>query len=89
MAGECDLIVDLHFVEEPFRIALQDFRQVDANISGWLAESVHDAAEGSFVNAQHPSQTVLSNASGVHAKFQIRVDVSIQVHGSRSHVVRV
>lgn len=33
------------------------------------------------MDAEHAGQTVLADAGGVHAQFQIRVDVSIEAHG--------
>jgi len=78
---ECDFVADLHLVEEPVRIALQNFREMNANIAGWFAKSVHDPAQGRFVNAKHSCQAVLPDARGVHPKLQVRVNVSVQCHG--------
>ena len=78
--GERDVIADLHLVEQPVRIALEYFCEVDADITGGLAKSVHDAAEGSFMNTQHSGQAVLADTGGVHAQLQIWIDISIQAH---------
>jgi hypothetical protein len=78
--GERDVIADLHLVEQPVRIALEYFCEVDADITGRLAKSVHDAAEGGFMNSQHSGQAVLADTGGIHAQFQVWVDISIQAH---------
>jgi hypothetical protein len=78
--GEGDFIVDLHFEEQPFRVALKDLCQMHADIAGRFAETVHDSAQGGFVDAEHSCQTVLPDARGVHPQFQVRVNVSIQCH---------
>jgi len=66
---ERDVVTDLHFVEEPIGVALQDFSQLHAHVSGRLTEAVHDAAEGCFVDAQHTGQAVLPDSSGVHPQL--------------------
>ena len=81
IVGEGYFVIDLHLVEQPVRVALQDFCEVNADIAGRLPESVHDSAQGGLVNAQHPRQAVLSDARGVHPKFQVGINVSIQGHG--------
>jgi len=73
-----NLVADLHLVKKPIRIALQNFCQVDANIAGRLAKSIHNSAQGGFVDTQHASQTVLPNAGCVHPQLQVGIDVSIQ-----------
>jgi len=78
---ECDFIVNLHLVEQPVRIALQDLGKMHTNVAGGLAEAVHDAAQRSFVDAQHARQTVLPDAGGVHPQLQIGVYISVQGHG--------
>jgi hypothetical protein len=78
---ESYLIAYLHLVEQPVGIALKDFREVHSNVAGRLAESVHDPAQGSFVNAKHFGQTVLPDACRVHPQLQIRVNISIQGQG--------
>ena len=78
---ERDFVADLHLVEEPVRIALQNLREMDTDVARGLAKSVHDPAQGGFVNAQHSCQTVLPDARGVHPQLQVRVYVSIQGHG--------
>ena len=83
------LVVDLHFVEEPVRIALQDFRQVDADVAGWFTESVHDAAQGGLMDSQHAGQAVLANTGGVHAQLQVWIDVTIQGHSSARFAIGV
>jgi hypothetical protein len=79
--GERDFVADLHLVEQPIGIALQNLREMNANIPGRLPEAVHDSAEGSLMDAQHSCQTVLPDARGVHPKFQVGINVSIQGHG--------
>jgi len=79
--GEGYFVVDLHFVEQPVWIALEDLREVNADVAGRLAKAVHDSAEGRFVDAQHSCQAVLPDARGVHPELQVRVNVSIQGHG--------
>ncbi len=86
--GEGNFIAYLHFVKEPIGIALQDFCEVLADIAGWFAEPVHNAAQGSFVDAEHASQAILPNAGGVHPQFQVRVDITIQGHGIAHRVTR-
>ena len=73
-------IVDLHLVEKPVWVALQDFRQMDSDIASGFAEAVHDAAQRGFMNSQHARQTILPDAGGVHLQFEVRVNVSIQAH---------
>jgi hypothetical protein len=77
---ERDFIVNLHFVEEPVRVALKYLCEVHAEIASWFTKAVHDSAQGSLVNAQHSRQPVLTDARGIHAQLQIRVNVSIQSH---------
>ena len=72
-----DVVRNLHLQEEPFRVASEDIGQLGPEIAGGLAKSVHDSAQGSLVNAEHPGKAVLPNAGGVHSELQIRVDVSI------------
>jgi len=81
LAADEGVVVDLHFVEEPVRVALQDFRQMGADIAGGFAKSIHDPAQGCFVDSQHAGQPVLTDTGGVHAQLQIRVDIAIQCHG--------
>jgi len=64
-----EVIVGLHFVEQPIRVALEDLREVHADVTGRFAETIHDSAQGSFVNAQHFRQAVLPDAPGVHPQF--------------------
>jgi hypothetical protein len=78
---ECDFVADLHLVEKPVRIALQNLREMNSDVTGWFAKSVHNPAQGRFVDAKHSCQTVLPDARGVHPKLQIRVYVSTQCHG--------
>ena len=78
--GEGNFIVDLHLVEKPVWVALQDFRQMDSDIAGGFAEAVHDAAQRGFMNSQHARQTILPDAGGVHPQLEVRVNVSIQAH---------
>ena len=54
---------------------------MNADIARGFPKAVHDSAQGCLVNAQHFSQTVLSDTRGVHPQLQIRIDVSIQGHG--------
>jgi hypothetical protein len=51
-----------------------------ADIARRLPEAIHDSAQRGFMYAQHPRQTVLPDACGVHPQFQVRVNVSIQGH---------
>ena len=78
---EGEFIVGLHFVEQPIWVALEDLREMHADVTGWFTETVHDSAQGSFVNAQHFRQAILPDAPGVHPQFQVRVNVSVQGHG--------
>ena len=75
-----NFIADLHLVEKPVRVTLQDFRQVDTDVAGGFAEAVHDAAQGGFMNPQHARQTILPDAGGIHSQLEVRVNVSIQAH---------
>ena len=77
---ESNVVVHLHFVEQPIRIALKNLCEMNADIPSWLAESIHDSAQGRFVNAQHSCQAVLPDARGVHPQLQVRINVSIQGH---------
>jgi hypothetical protein len=78
--GEGDVVTDLHLVKQPIRIALQYLCKVHPDIPRWLSKTVHDPAKGSFMNAQHPRQTILSDARGVHPQLEVGVYVSIQCH---------
>lgn len=78
--SEGNFIADLHLVKKPFRITLQNLCEVDAEVTGGLAEAIHNAAQRRLMNAQHAGQTVLADAGGVHPQLQIRVNVSIQAH---------
>jgi hypothetical protein len=80
IVSEGNVIADLHLVEKPIRIALQDFREVDTNVACGFAEAVHDAAQRGFMNPQHARQTILPDAGGVHPKLEVRVNVSIRAH---------
>jgi len=60
---------DLHLVKEPFWVALQNLSQLHSNTPCRLPESVHDPAQGGFMNAQHPGQTILTDARGVHPQL--------------------
>lgn len=66
-----------YLVEEPFSIAVEDFRDMGAQIGVRFAESIDDFAQVRFVNADHLSQSVLPDPACVHSEFQIRVDISI------------
>jgi hypothetical protein len=81
LLSKSQIVADLNLVEEPIGIAVQDLGQMGADVAGWFAKSVHDAAQGRFMDAQHPSQTVLADSGGVHPQFQIGVDIAIQRHG--------
>jgi hypothetical protein len=76
-----NFVIDLHLVEKPVRIALQNLRQMHADVARRFPEAIHDAAQGSFMNAQHACQTVLPDAGGVHPQLKIGINVSIQGHG--------
>ena len=78
--GESYFVAHLHFVKEPIRIALENLGKMNSNVASRLAKSVHDSAQGGFVDAEHSCQTVLPDARGVHPQFQVRVNVSIQCH---------
>jgi hypothetical protein len=67
--SKCDLVADLHLVEQPVRIALKYLRKMYADVASGLAKSVHDPAQGRFVNAKHSRQTVLPDARGVHPQL--------------------
>ena len=58
-----------------------------SNVAGGLSEAVHDAAQRGFVDAQHARQAVLPDARGVHPQLEVRIDVSVQGHGSLSFSV--
>ena len=79
--SKSEIVTDLDLVEQPVWIAVQDLGQMGADVAGRLAETVHDAAQRRFMDAQHPSQTVLADPGGVHPQLQIGVDVTIQRHG--------
>lgn len=81
IVGEGNFVVDLHLVEQPVGIALQDLCKLKAEVAGRLPEAVHDSAQGSFMNAEHSGQAVLPDAGGVHPQFQVRINVSIQGQG--------
>ena len=51
--SEGNFIVDLHLVEKPVRIALQDLCEMDTDVASGFAEAVHDAAQRGFMNPQH------------------------------------
>jgi hypothetical protein len=78
--GESNFIVDLHLVEQPIGVALEDLGEMNSDIARRLPETVHDSAQGGLVNAQHSRQTVLPNARGVNPQLQVRVNVSIHGH---------
>jgi hypothetical protein len=78
MFGKGDFVVDLHFVEEPVRVALENLGQMRAEFASGFAKAVHDAAQRGFMNSQHARQTILPDAGGVHPQFQVGINVSIQ-----------
>ena len=78
--GKGDLVADLHFVEKPFRVALQNLRKLHPHFARRFPEPVHNPAQGRFVNSQHSRQPVLPDASRVHPKLQIGIDISIDSH---------
>ena len=80
--GECDLVADLHLVEKPIRVALENLGKMYADIARRLTETIHDPAQGCLVNAQHASKAVLANPGRVHAQLKVWIDVSIQGHSS-------
>ena len=41
---EDDFIVGLHFVEQPIWVALEDLREMHADVTCGFAETVHDSA---------------------------------------------
>jgi len=79
--GESYLVADLHLVEEPIRITLENLGKVNSNVASRLAKSVHDSAQGRFVDAEHSRKAILTDASRIHPQLQVRVNVSIQGHG--------
>lgn len=82
VVSEGDVVTHLHLVEQPIRVALQDFREVDANVAGRLAKAVHDSAQRGFMDPQHSCQAILPDAGGVHPQLEVRINVSIQGHSS-------
>lgn len=80
VVGEGDVVTHLHLVEQPIRVALQDFGEMHANVAGGLAKAVHDSAQRGFVNPQHSCQAILPDARGVHPQLEVRINVSIQSH---------
>ena len=75
-----NLIADLHLVEQPFRVALENFCEVRADVASRFPEPVHDSAEGGFVYPQHSCQAVLADAGRVHSQLEIWIDISVQAH---------
>lgn len=73
-------VADLHSVEEPFRVALQNRCNLFAYIPAWLTESVDDPAQMGFIDAEHSRQTILPNPSGVNSEFKVRIDIPIKAH---------
>ena len=59
---------------------MKNFCDLRAQIWIRLAESVDDLAEVGFINADHLGKAVLSDATRVHAKFQIWVYVASDWH---------
>jgi hypothetical protein len=74
------LVVDLHPVEEPLGIALQNGRDLLADVSAGLAKSVNDPAQMGFIDAQHSRQAVLSNPARVDSQFKVRINFSTETH---------
>ena len=81
LLGKSQIVADLNLVEEPIGIAMQNLCQVGADVAGGLAESIHNAAQRRFMDAQHPGQAVLADSGGVHPQLQIGVNIAIQRHG--------
>jgi len=74
------LVVDLHPVEEPLRVALQDGRNLLADISAGLTKTVNDSAQMGFIDAQHAGQAILSNPAGVDSQLKVRINFSAETH---------
>jgi hypothetical protein len=75
------LCTNLYFLEQPLRVAIENFRDRLSEISTWLTKPIDDLAQIGLVDANHFGQTILAYTGGVNPQLEIRINVSVQGHG--------
>jgi hypothetical protein len=75
------LCTNLYFLEQPIRVAIENFCDRLSEISTWLTKPIDDLAQIGLVDANHFGQTILAYTGGVDPQLEVRINVSIYGHG--------